>query len=68
VQFLGEKERNFKTHASGYENPRKTWLRAILAAKSATSKRASEGNHLHHYATEEPLLALRAGNALGSLL
>jgi len=37
---FGRQKRNFKTHASGYENPGKTWLRAILAAKSATLKHA----------------------------
>jgi hypothetical protein len=27
------------------------------------ARRASEGNHLHHFANEEPLLARRAGTA-----
>ena len=49
--FLGRNPRHTNRHqhpaANGIEIP---------------ARRASEGNHLDHFATEEPLLALRAGN------
>ena len=51
------------SRSTSTNKPGKTSIETPKHSNSATSKRASEGIHLPHFATEEPLLARRAGNA-----